>query len=143
MKSTDFNMGPLSFPSFCTTFVTFLSFNYVVLLFTLQADARQHTLAKYFMELTLVDYEMARRLPSEIAAAALLLSGKILKNSKWTKSLEYYSSFTELELQPIIKSLTDFVIRAESSKLKVIYIYVSYPLDFFIKFYILLYTVQS
>eukprot|EP00794_Sanderia_malayensis_P009464 gene9464-10451_t len=85
-----------------------------------QANARQHTLAKYFMELTLVDYKMARLFPSQIAAASLMLSGQILKNSKWTKTLEHYSSFSEEELKPAVQSLVDLVIRAESSKLQAV-----------------------
>ena len=44
-------------------------------------DALTHTLAKYAMELTLVDYKMAHVKPSMIAAAALALSLKVC-NSK-------------------------------------------------------------
>nr|XP_033776792.1 G2/mitotic-specific cyclin-B2 isoform X2 [Geotrypetes seraphini] len=47
------------------------------------ADVEQHTLAKYLMELTLVDYDMVHFLPSEIAAAALCLSQKILGQGTW------------------------------------------------------------
>ena len=43
-----------------------------------QVDATTHTLAKYLMELTIVEYDMAQLLPSEIAAAALCLSMKLL-----------------------------------------------------------------
>ncbi|KFP25577.1 G2/mitotic-specific cyclin-B2, partial [Colius striatus] len=48
-----------------------------------EADAKQHTLAKYLMELTLIDYDMVHHRPSEIAAAALCLSQKILGHNKW------------------------------------------------------------
>merc|ERR1711936_361490 len=43
-------------------------------------DALTHTLAKYAMELTLVDYKMAHIRPSVIAAAALALSLKVLED---------------------------------------------------------------
>lgn len=52
-----------------------------------QADAKQHTLAKYLMELTLIDYDMVHHRPSEIAAAALCLSQKILGHNKWVSAL--------------------------------------------------------
>nr|DBA31711.1 TPA: hypothetical protein GDO54_007500 [Pyxicephalus adspersus] len=47
------------------------------------ADAEQHTLAKYLMELTLVDYEMVHFPPSEIAASALCLAHKVLGVGSW------------------------------------------------------------
>nr|XP_013812626.1 PREDICTED: E3 ubiquitin-protein ligase Arkadia isoform X2 [Apteryx mantelli mantelli] len=57
-----------------------------------EADAEQHTLAKYLMELTLVDYDMVHHHPSEIAAAALCLSQKILGHNKWAIKNKYASS---------------------------------------------------
>ena len=40
-------------------------------------------MAKYFMELMLVDYESTKFLPSEKAAAALCLALKLLDDSEW------------------------------------------------------------
>ena len=48
-----------------------------------QVDATKHTLAKYLMELTITEYDMVHLLPSQIAAAALYLSIKLLDNSPW------------------------------------------------------------
>lgn len=42
-------------------------------------------LAKYLMELTLVDYDMVHYNPSEIAAAALCLAQKILSQGYWVR----------------------------------------------------------
>jgi len=39
------------------------------------------------MELTLIDYDMVHHRPSEIAAAALCLSQKILGNNRWVSTL--------------------------------------------------------
>lgn len=53
----------------------------------LQVDANKHTLAKYLMELTIVDYDMVHMRPSEIAAAALCLSIALLGGGEWVSSL--------------------------------------------------------
>ncbi|XP_041082462.1 G2/mitotic-specific cyclin-B2-like isoform X2 [Polyodon spathula] len=56
------------------------------------ADAEKHTLAKYLMELTLLDYDLLHQHPSEIAAAALCLSQNLLDGSKWAIKNKYASS---------------------------------------------------
>ena len=50
-----------------------------------QVDANKHTLAKYLMELTIIEYDMVQYNPSEIAAAALSLSMKLLDGSQWVR----------------------------------------------------------
>ena len=40
-------------------------------------------MAKYFMELTITDYEMASTPPSKLAGAALCLSMKLLEMKTW------------------------------------------------------------
>uniref|UniRef100_F6QH53 Cyclin B5 n=1 Tax=Xenopus tropicalis TaxID=8364 RepID=F6QH53_XENTR len=69
------------------------------------ADAEQHTLAKYLMELTLIDYEMVHFNPSEIAAAALCLSQKILAQGSWGATQHYYTGYTESDLQLVMKHM--------------------------------------
>jgi hypothetical protein len=50
----------------------------------LQATAQQHALAKFFMELMLLDYECSVSFPpSQRAAAALCVAMKITDNSSW------------------------------------------------------------
>ena len=48
-----------------------------------QSNVEKHTLAKYLMELTLVDYDMVHYRPSEIAAASLCLSQRLLEDLPW------------------------------------------------------------
>merc|ERR1712136_363267 len=73
-----------------------------------QVDATAHTLAKYVMELTLLEYEFAHVLPSEIAAAALAFSLKALDveekplSELWNSTLQYYSQY---QLQDIAQTL--------------------------------------
>lgn len=43
-------------------------------------------MAKYLMELTIVDYDLVHQPPSLIAAAALCLSMRVLDDSEWVSS---------------------------------------------------------
>jgi len=70
-----------------------------------EVDGKKHTLAKYFMELTLVDYSCVRFLPSEIAAASLYIAMKVDDGSEWTPTLEYYSMYSESKLLPCARQI--------------------------------------
>lgn len=48
-----------------------------------QVTAEQHMLAKYLLELTMVDYEMVHLPPSIVASAALALTMKVLEVGEW------------------------------------------------------------
>lgn len=61
------------------------STTYMWILF--QVDVEQHTLAKYLMELTMLDYDMVHFSPSQIAAGAFCLALKILDNGEWVSSI--------------------------------------------------------
>ncbi|XP_056318816.1 G2/mitotic-specific cyclin-B2 [Danio aesculapii] len=67
------------------------------------ADAEKHTLAKYFLELTLLDYDMVHYNPSETAAAALCLSQLVLDGQKWSSTQQHYSTYDEAHLKPIMQ----------------------------------------
>lgn len=86
-----------------------------------EVDAGKHTLAKYLMELTIVDYEMAHMHPSEIAAAALCLSMKVLDNTPWSDTLVHYSKYNESDLLPIMKKMATLVKKAGTGKLTAIH----------------------
>lgn len=58
------------------------------MLFLSQSDVERHTLAKYLMELTLIDYDMVHYRPSEIAAASLCLSQLLLDGLPWVSSVD-------------------------------------------------------
>lgn len=87
-----------------------------------EVDADKHTLAKYLMELTIVDYESVHIPPSEIAAAALCLSIQILDptSKAWTQTLAYHSRYTEKQLQPVLQRLAYLLNRAGTGKLSAI-----------------------
>nr|XP_047916276.1 G2/mitotic-specific cyclin-B2 [Anser cygnoides] len=83
-----------------------------------EADAEQHTLAKYLMELTLIDYDMVHHHPSEIAAAALCLSQKILGQNKWGTKQQYYTGYAEDSLVMIMKHMAKNVVKVNENLTK-------------------------
>uniref|UniRef100_A0A8C6W7B5 Cyclin B1 n=1 Tax=Nannospalax galili TaxID=1026970 RepID=A0A8C6W7B5_NANGA len=75
-----------------------------------EVDVEQHTLAKYLMELTMLDYDMVHFPPSQIAAGAFCLALKILDNGEWTPILQHYLSYTEECLLPVMQHLAKNVV---------------------------------
>lgn len=84
-------------------------------------DASKHTLAKYLMELCIVDYELAHTPPSQIAAASLCCSMKVLGSEEWSDTLSHYSKYPESQLKPIMKRMAMLVQKADSGKLTAIH----------------------
>ncbi|KAK2162091.1 hypothetical protein LSH36_104g04003 [Paralvinella palmiformis] len=82
-----------------------------------EVDATQHTMAKYFMELTITDYEMASTPPSKLAGAALCLSMKLLEMKTWNDTLQHYSKYTEDDLRPVMERIALLVTKAGTGKL--------------------------
>ncbi|XP_019359862.1 PREDICTED: G2/mitotic-specific cyclin-B2 isoform X2 [Gavialis gangeticus] len=83
-----------------------------------EADAEQHTLAKYLMELTLVDYDMVHHHPSEIAAAALCLSQQVLGQAKWGIKQQYYTGYAEESLLLIMQHMAKNVVKLNGNLTK-------------------------
>ncbi|MGH0178402.1 UNVERIFIED_CONTAM: hypothetical protein FKN15_003849 [Acipenser sinensis] len=82
------------------------------------ADAEKHTLAKYLMELTLVDYDLLHRHPSEIAAAALCLSQNLLDGSKWSMAQQCYTGYLEEDLKSIMQHMAKNVVKVNEGLTK-------------------------
>lgn len=81
-------------------------------------DAQKHTLAKYLMEMTLIDYEMSILLPSQIAAAALYLSIHLIDKqlAEWTQTLAHYSGYSEKEILPTVHRMSKLILTLDNSK---------------------------
>ncbi|XP_053313909.1 G2/mitotic-specific cyclin-B1-like [Spea bombifrons] len=75
-----------------------------------EVDAIHHTLAKYLMELAMLDYDMAHIPPSQVAAGAFCLSMKVLNTGEWTPTLEHYMAYTESSLLPVMQHLAKNVL---------------------------------
>ena len=56
-----------------------------------QSNVEKHILAKYLMELTLVDYDMVHYWSSKVAAASLCFSQLLLEDRPWVRSMFRYS----------------------------------------------------
>ena len=69
-----------------------------------EVNVELHTLAKYLMELTMLDCDM-EYFPPRIAAGAFCLALKILDNGEWTPSLQHYLSYTEESLLVVMQHL--------------------------------------
>lgn len=77
-----------------------------------QSDPKQHTLAKFFMELSLHDAEFSSFDPSYLAASSLCLAFKLLGETKWDRTLEYYSLYKEKSLLPGMHKIAKLVLKS-------------------------------
>ncbi|KAM6943542.1 G2/mitotic-specific cyclin-B2 [Xenentodon cancila] len=82
------------------------------------SDVETHTLAKYLMELTLLDYSMVHYRPSEVAAASLCLSQLLLSERLWSPTQQHYSTYDEPHLKPIMQHIAKNVVMVNERKTK-------------------------
>ncbi|XP_043471432.1 G2/mitotic-specific cyclin-B [Leptopilina heterotoma] len=82
-----------------------------------------HTMAKYFLELSIVNYDTSHYHPSLIAAAAIYLSFFVIGNEEcdegkqiWTSTLRYYTTYKREEVLPVVHEIASIVLEAEKSK---------------------------
>merc|ERR1712112_469509 len=81
-------------------------------------DVLQHTVAKYLVELTLLEYDLAHYPPSIMAAASLYLSLRILEPNAtlanvWTPTLQYYSTYTTRDLLPVVVKVAQAILKSK------------------------------
>ncbi|KAI9540521.1 G2/mitotic-specific cyclin-B2 [Dissostichus eleginoides] len=82
------------------------------------SDVERHTLAKYLMELTLLDYNMVHYRPSEIAAASLALSQLLLVALPWSPQQQHYSTYDAAHLEPIMQHIAKNIVMVNEGKTK-------------------------
>lgn len=70
-------------------------------------DLDTRTLAKYFLELTIMDERFVASTPSFLAAGAHCLSRLILNKGPWTKAHVHYSGYTWGQLRPLVTMLIE------------------------------------
>ncbi|THK32844.1 G2/mitotic-specific cyclin-B [Diachasma alloeum] len=81
-----------------------------------------HTMAKYFLEQSLVHYEMCHYPPSLIAAAAIYLAFFVIGNDDesgkviWSNTLAYHSTYKKEDLLPVVRAIATIIVNADKSK---------------------------
>ena len=89
-------------------------------------DVLQHTVAKYLIEISLLEYDMAHIPPSLMAAGALFLSLRLLEPNTtlattWTPTLTHYSSYSTKEILPVVCKLAQVLTRRDDTKLQAVH----------------------
>lgn len=77
-------------------------------------DYETRTLAKYFLEITIMDHRFVALQPSWLAAGAHYLLRKILNKGPWTELHVFYSGYTEEQLRPLAKICLEICLDAET-----------------------------
>lgn len=70
-------------------------------------DSEIRTVAKYFLEVTLMDERFVASPPSYVAAGAQCLARVMLKRGDWTPEHVHYSGYTYTQLKPLIGTILD------------------------------------
>ncbi|XP_069561934.1 G2/mitotic-specific cyclin-B1 [Brachyistius frenatus] len=83
-----------------------------------EVTAEQHTLAKYLLELTMVDYEMVHFPPSMVASAALALALKALDAGEWDVTLQHYMDYAAESLSPVMAHIAKNVVKVNDGQTK-------------------------
>uniref|UniRef100_UPI00358FFD63 G2/mitotic-specific cyclin-B2-like n=1 Tax=Myxine glutinosa TaxID=7769 RepID=UPI00358FFD63 len=122
LRELDFNLGrplPLHFLRRATV--------------AAKADFEHHTLAKYLMELTLIDYDMVHFYPSQVAAAALCLSQKILNRLEWTVTLQAYTGYAEADICSVMQHIAKNLVKVNEGQSKLVAVKNKYMSSKFMK----------
>lgn len=74
-------------------------------------DIQTRTVAKYLMEISLLDHHFLQFPPSLIAAAALYASRDMLERGAWDANLTHYSGgYTEAQILPVFDCMINYLI---------------------------------
>jgi len=101
-------------------------------------DVLQHSLAKYALEVGLLDYSLVSVSGSEMAAASLFLSLLLLEPDKdidtvWTPTLAFYSSYSRDKLLPTASKLASGILTVASKTCKLQAVKIKYESGKFLK----------
>ncbi len=74
-------------------------------------DIQTRTLAKYLMEISLLDHRFMVFLPSEIAASSMYLARMILNRGPWDATIAHYAGYDEDQIEPVFVLMVDYLAR--------------------------------
>lgn len=74
-------------------------------------DIQTRTVAKYLLEISVVDRRFLAYAPSHIAAAAMYMARLILDRGDWDETLAFYAGYTEAEIEPVLHLMVDYLAR--------------------------------
>ncbi|ROW01670.1 hypothetical protein VSDG_02211 [Cytospora chrysosperma] len=74
-------------------------------------DIQTRTVAKYLLEISVVDHRFMSYRPSHIAATAMYLARLILDRGDWDATLSFYAGYTEQEIEPCLLLMVDYLAR--------------------------------
>ncbi|KAM0786795.1 hypothetical protein ACM66B_002229 [Microbotryomycetes sp. NB124-2] len=77
-------------------------------------DIQSRTMAKYLMEMSIVDHRFMATPPSLIAAAGSWLARRALDRGEWDANLVHYSGYSEEEIKPTAQLMLDYVVRTSA-----------------------------
>jgi len=83
-------------------------------------DDKMLNMAKYLLELALVDYKMLKYIPSTIACSTIYLINKIHKKEAWPSFMAKESKYLEGQLRPCAKELCMLLQNASKSSLQAV-----------------------
>ena len=74
------------------------------------ADEKTARLANFLLDGTLQNYKLLQYLPSQLAAASVMIARKTVVGSTanatiWTSTLQYYTGYTEQEVKPVARAI--------------------------------------
>ncbi|KAI9728702.1 MAG: G2/mitotic-specific cyclin [Chrysothrix sp. TS-e1954] len=72
-------------------------------------DIQTRTLAKFLLEISLLDHKFLAFKPSINAAASMYLSRVILEKGSWDDVLVHYSGYTEEDLKPVLAVMIGYL----------------------------------
>ena len=83
-------------------------------------DEKALMLAKYLIELSLVEYKMLKYSASNIACSAIYLSCKILKKDAWSETMVKNTFYTEIQVRTCAKDLCVLLQNSSRSTLQAV-----------------------